>query len=373
MSQFGAFGATYNRTYKFFGAQMCKWSFLFSFVLFIGLNSSHSAEQRCLDLGANCVCSEPLQATSYSTYVPVPNVWWNPNDSTIKECDGELTGTATGYAVVRLGSFDLVPSQDATMLAALPPGHSVARVLAGPEGHVGPWFTGHNFTNSSSVAKRVAVRFYIYYSPNMAFDDDPSSCNANKLFQFSGHPTNNAGFLLDNGYGPTSLYNFLALEGGTGAQDCCGFGQLQNGVPSTVLDKMSLSGSYTYYRGKWLRYEVIMTNRDSYLTGEPVTVKVYVKNISDNTPEYLIVDSCDTDGGLLAPCGHIPIFSMNTFLINSFRQDTCPGWLALSHLLVAGWDTDQGQRIGAALEVEGDSGVPEDTTAPAPPSALVLQ
>lgn len=51
------------------------------------------SEQRCNELGAGCVCSEPL---NNNTNIPaLPNRFWNPPDTTTKQCDGEAgNGTA---------------------------------------------------------------------------------------------------------------------------------------------------------------------------------------------------------------------------------------------------------------------------------------
>mgnify|MGYP003386872837 CR=1 FL=1 len=329
-----------------------------------------AAEARCTELGTNCVCSEPLQMTSMAVHGSFSG-WLNPNDSTTKECNGEGPGVGVGYTIVRSPNDTIVATSGthASVFSALPAGHSLTRVLANAEGHTGLNFIGHTFADTSTFSKRVAIRFYRYYSGNAgstayAFDDDPDTCNANKLMQLDGHPTNSANLIFDNGFGPTSLYNFLTFAGGTGSQDCCGYGALNGNTPSGVLTTMGGPGTggvspyYQYYRGKWIRYELIVTNRNSAATGLPVTFKLYVKNVTDNGSEYLIVDSCDTDGGLSTPCGHIPQsgIEFNKFLMNNFRQDVCPGFSAYSHYMLAGWDTDAGQRILAATEIEGGGG-----------------
>jgi hypothetical protein len=49
-------------------------------------------------------------------------------------------------------------------------------------------------------------------------------------------------------------------------------------------------------------------------------------------------------------------------MTNNYRQNAgyCDGYYIMSHMAVAGWDTDSGQRIGAAEEIEGNG----DSTAP---------
>ncbi len=74
-----------------------------------------AAEQRCGELGSNCVCSEPLNTNSI--------VWnsgtGNPNDSTpaTKEC----SAIGQGGTIYR-GNEDLTGTNDPTILGALPAG-----------------------------------------------------------------------------------------------------------------------------------------------------------------------------------------------------------------------------------------------------------
>ena len=50
------------------------------------------------------------------------------------------------------------------------------------------------------------------------------------------------------------------------------------------------------------------------------------------------------------------------------------GGVGLSHLMIAGWDTDAGQRVGAAAEIEGalGGGGGGDVTPPPAPTNLRL-
>ena len=65
-------------------------------MIFGGLSmAAFAAEARCGDLGVNCICSEPLQMTGLT---PVNVSWWNPNDSTTKECNGEGVPPGGGAA-----------------------------------------------------------------------------------------------------------------------------------------------------------------------------------------------------------------------------------------------------------------------------------
>lgn len=314
------------------------------------------SEQRCRDLGVNCVCSEPLQATAYTERVG--GTFYDPNDSSLNPCNGQGDGLGTGYAITRTAG-DLTASTLSTILDALPSGHSVARVLKMPEAYTGDLYIGYAFASDTTFNERVAVRWYEYYSSTHGFDDDPASCNASKLFEIL---RDGSSLIYDEGFGPPSAYNFLTFNS-EGSQDCCGFGQLNVNTPSQTMADMSgpdagfggVSPYYQYQRGKWLRWEVVVVNRDSTNVANKFETHVYVKNVTDGGSEYEIISSCDTDGGLTSPCSHRASTVFFDFHINGYRQDTCPGYRAYSHVVVAGWDSNAGQRIGAAEEIEGGS------------------
>lgn len=300
-------------------------------------NPAAAAEQRCIELGPNCVCSEPLQATDYSNYGT--NSHWNPNDTTSLECNGE---GLPGAAVVRnAGStIDLLASSDEAALSRLPPGHQVQRFLAGATGHRGIWFMGHTMPDGTTFAQRIALRYYIYHSPDYSFSDPTDSnlgCNA-KLLQFD------SGLLGDITHGAVHMYNFTTWPK---PQDCCLEG------PGPAGNNLSRAD----WLNKWWRVEAIMTNRNSASTGQHWRLQLYLKNVTDGAAEKLVVDT-DAPGTQLMPVNpRIPADEMKKLLVNLFRGENvanqCFGWEGISHYMVAGWNTDEGQRIGPAFEVEG--------------------
>src|SRR5205823_13016163 len=77
----------------------------------LSATNAQAEELRCIGLGANCICSEPLDTPTLvgSTY------WWNPADSITKECSGE--GASIGGAILRNSAP--ISSTDATAMAAL--------------------------------------------------------------------------------------------------------------------------------------------------------------------------------------------------------------------------------------------------------------
>lgn len=303
---------------------------------------SEAAETRCNELGANCVCSEPLQATAYTDYGTGEH--WNPNDTSSLECNGE---GLPGHAVIRAlgGTFDLIGSSNATALSRLPAGHSINRFLAGPSGHRGVWFTGHTMLDSTTWAQRIAFRFYLYHTADYNFSDpvDPAQgCNS-KILQFD------AGLLGDKTHGEVHMYNFTTW---TPPQDCCFGGPGPEGNNVTRADWLD----------KWWRIEVVMTNRNAFSTGQHWRMQMFMKNVTDGTAEKLVVDTDEPGTQLNLVNPRIPSAVMSKLLVNHFRGENagnplpCVGYQGISHYMMAGWNTNAGQRIGAAAEIEGALG-----------------
>jgi hypothetical protein len=155
------------------------------------------------------------------------------------------------------------------------------------------------------------------------------------MAQFDG------GLLLDKSFGTVHMYNFTTW---TPAQDCCFNG------PGPEQDAVQKAD----WRGKWWRVEIVFINRSG---GNPGFVaKVYMKNVTDNGPEYTVVDTSASGTQLTPSSTRTPPVRMDSMSINNYRETGCTGWLGISHYMAAGWDTDEGQRIGAAYEVEGGGG-----------------
>jgi hypothetical protein len=290
--------------------------------LLLEATDAGAQEQRCADLGANCICSEPLQMTALAN---LGDSHHNPNDSTSLQCTVEGAGVYTGGAVVR-GSGALV-STDATAMAALPVGNTVSRFLRGQDNHQSMFFVGHGLPISASFV-RLAARWYIWHTPTFDFANE-ASCNNSKITEFD------AGARVDY-LGQFHTYNYLNF---TPAVDCCVSGPGPNaGLPSGQM------------KGKWWRFEVVFTNR----SGPAFDFKMYGKNVSDNGPELTLIDLSANS----AVRNLTPPKLMSAILSNNHRfsaSGSCRGWLGLSHYVMAGWTTNAGQRIGAASEIEGGS------------------
>jgi hypothetical protein len=280
-------------------------------------------EQRCKSLGVNCVCSEPFNTNKLER-----NSWaYNPADSVTKEC---ATGGIAGGALER-NTSDVFGSNQANVLSALPSGHQISYFVRAADRHLGIFYGGHSYTGGQFV-KRLAARWYIYHSPDFEFAGD-GACENSKLAVFGYYS------LLDKSFGSVHMYNFTMWSP---AQDCCFDGPGPQNV--TKQD----------WRGKWWRVEAVLVNRAG---GNPgLVAKVYMKNVTDNAPEIVVVDTSYPGTQLIASLTRTPPKPLDQILMNNYRQNSCNGFLGVSHYMMAGWDADAGQRIGAASEIEGAGG-----------------
>jgi hypothetical protein len=293
-----------------------------------------AAEQRCTDLGSNCLCSEPMNTTTFAGGPP----FWNPADSTTKECSTE---GVTGGAISR-NDNDISGSADSTAIAALPPGHTLAHFMRASDQHDGIFFAGNGQSVSSSFV-RIAARWYIWHTTTFDFKLE-GTCDNSKIAEFD----NDSRVDYTGGF---HTYNYLKFSPSI---DCCVSGPGPNsGVASSQM------------KGKWWRFEAVITNRNS----ANYDLKFYGKNITDNGPELTLIDlSTDSRVNHLTPPS-----LMSSMMINNYRQagaGPCRGWIGISHYMLAGWTTNAGQRIGAAKEVEG-GGVADTTPPPSPPNLKV--
>jgi hypothetical protein len=176
---------------------------------------------------------------------------------------------------------------------------------------------------------------------------------------------------LGNGGGAHHAYGWS--QGWNHPVDCCYAG------PNTT-NYYGPAPLATTRRGKWFRAEMVLTNRAGGSSPNGFRAEIYLKNVTDNTAEQKVIDTRGTSYGGLVPWGGwsdlTPPFKQNLLAMVAYRQGTCAGYYGFSHLMAAGWDTDSGQRIGAAYEIEGGSGgppPPPPAVPPSPPSGLIIQ
>lgn len=307
-------------------------------------------ESRCDALGSNCICSEPLNTNSYST---ISTFWKNPADTTTKECAVE--GVAGGAMEVSSG-FGAAASSGAA-ITALPAAHTNTWVYQTPNGGGTSNFFGSTVPDGSLTARR-SIRFYFYYSSDYTITGDgtgATNCNSGKMAQFGRNVWEGPLWVNE---GVWSFYDINASLGWNQTVDpCCsdgvGPGNYQTG-PNDADTK-----------GRWWRVEIITHNSNT--TGPGTYFEMFIKDVTNNGPELHVIDTSQTrtspsawtstNATTLHPTGNL-----NFYAVNMFRGDLgtppndCVGQASYSHLLIAGWDTDADQRIGAATEIEGSGG-----------------
>src|SRR5437899_7892704 len=182
-----------------------------------------SPEQRGNAFGAAGLCSEPLERTDYT--VLGGGFHYNPNDSTTKQCSGESNDNGV---IHRNGSAPMF-GNDPLVLAAMPPGRTVQRYMRGADGHTGIFQFDHNLASGDPRA-RVAVRWYVYMSPNYEFADksNPAACqNSAKWFSVWHSAGNSTQGDRPTAANPVRLSEPCRASAGhawTPSLDCCNFG-----------------------------------------------------------------------------------------------------------------------------------------------------
>ena len=319
---------------------------LIPFIIGLGIfwiaNAEAANEQRCNELGANCICSEPLNTT---TYTQDTSSYFNPADTTSSDKQCSMLLSIGGTAIADGSGFRYSVATSGEMFSALPKiDPSITRILRTLDGGGGQ-FLGEYFP-ASAPTKRQAFRFYMYYSPTFTLTSG-SCLNSGKILEVGNEPS--PLLTMSNSSGNYQIYGWT---GWNTSADCCIRG------PSTS----NAWGLYTEgnIQGKWFRYEVVVTNT-LLLDPAPTVIKVYMKNVTNNTAEVTVID---TSVPTTQPVGDSWTSTLATTLkpiagdikqlyIDSFRNGSCGGYLGFSHHLAAAWSTDAGQRIGAAREIEG--------------------
>lgn len=310
-------------------------------------------EARSVALGSASKCAQSWNSTiaqdggnSYG---------WHQTDTPTKPCTFDATQWLTDHGESHL-PVSATSGTYATVFSALPAAHTNTRVLVMPEGYASSVEGGYRFlSNQLQTQGRWAYRWYAYYSSNYASYAFPAGpcTNSSKwaTIQTSYIQMSHQGDLkTPQVYGWAVPPDQYAWEPDVSV--CCWFGP---GYDTAAAADGALPGS-------WWRYEIIGHGMD----GTPgAYLKVYRKNITSGASEKKIVDTTidciDCDGGtwdwpaeaktaLVSPEG------MDLVTSNFYRAGTCTGYIATAYQLAAQWDTDSGQRIGAAEEIEGSGG-----------------
>lgn len=317
-------------------------------ILLLSVQTAHASSDSWAVANASAVvCAEPMDNAAWAL-AGGTNWAWNPDDTSSGECaDANIAGAA--LEVVGMPNVNPLvrddSSSNATMFAALPAGHSTTYVWRSPissaSGSVGSDFMGSKL--GAAPTGRIGIRFYRYYSSDYTFTNDPGGalCNSVKIIQGGYVGAGSGGPMIQAG--EFTVYDVSTGTGWSSNVSIPDPAWGQSGIPS----KSSM-------RGKWFRYELYISNNT---TSGTSVIQAYGKNITDGTAEFTIIDTT----GQAAMSGVHPNPALTDLHINGFRSnngDPCNGYHANSHLVIAAWSSNSGQRIGAATEVEGNGATP---------------
>lgn len=353
--------------------------------LVVWVTSALAQEQWCTNNAANCVCSEKLQHTSYT--VPwydgyaIQLLGTDPNDYQCQMLSGAGSVVAK-YQPVYFDQRDITIGSDPAILALLPNRNSalMVRYLRPSYSNMGwgggssmsTFYLGHFYITLGS-AKRLALRWYEYHSPDYELAEQGSNgCSNGKTTWFgeAGGMGPRAAMMTASGATPTSyMYAYTRANGWESSYADYWYAFHQGYAP-----RPGSAVNYNSMRGKWTRMEQIIRRPravDSATSG--FDTSLYMTNVTDGgtTVEDIRLSSgctgCQIVGGVNNQNFTWTTAFRNTFDIQDIHVENyraaenapnigCAGWMAYAYVAVAKWDTDAGQMIGAASEIEGGGG-----------------
>lgn len=305
-----------------------------------------AVESRCTELGANCLCSDTLNAAGPLVDPGPDNYTWTIDDGATKDC---IFWGGSGVIEMNDASIGILSvSSDATILSALPAGHSVGFFLKASDSYNGIWSNGHKIADATTMVRR-SMRFYVYVSPNFQYSVPTANGTC------AGNSGKIASFEMDGGgYFSTysaSSYSIANWGAGYSGQNpnCC---VAPPGADAGALTAINPASVF----GHWLRIEMVIEGEDQ----TPMVLKSYWRDVTANTATYKMLDTSIpttmADGNDWTSTNATTLQHVGTkgqFGSEFFRTGSCPGYYAISHVMYAAWDTNAGQLIGAAVEVEG--------------------
>jgi len=292
-----------------------------------------AAESRCNELGAACVCSEPLNA---QMTIP-PATFVNPPDSTDHECAGEANDHKSVYAV-----------GGGAMVAAfgMPAGSSVNQVWRIDGGGIAH-LTG---TNLNFTTGTICTRLYQRFSPD--FPDIDASLNPPQRAKLMQISLNGSGYLHQTEWYEYSPWRVSLSIVGYGVDESVGY-YGTGGRGSVTGSQVALNDC----RNSWCRFEQCIDKDSTTVVGRGRIVVL-------NTGATMTFTS---DAGSFS--GSVTTGPM--WIGNLFRQNSSTGSRYVSYGAEAFWPQANGSWIGPAYEVE-PSAAPTGVT-PAPAAPLLLQ
>jgi hypothetical protein len=174
------------------------------------------------------------------------------------------------------------------------------RFLGFPNPAKGIYFMGHNFADTpefSSYRGRRAYRWYIYYPDD--FVHTASGEQNTKMWQTS----------FINGYYSQGSLRSISGSSGSNIWSCNGGASTANPLRANMKSHKSSNPSQypelveSDYTGQWWRYEMVIdqanVNSSDPGEGNGARLRLFAKNVSDNRPELVFIDTyANDDAGL---------------------------------------------------------------------------
>ena len=290
------------------------------------------SEQRCNELGAGCICSEPLN--NNTNISALPSRYWNPPDTTTKQCDGEQ---GNGAFMTLPQNYSLSAMLPAASVRPFPSGANPFIYRGGMAGI--SHYTVNSIDNVSN--ETVCIRAYRRYSDgfrvsNLATErlkiitltrNEPGGAHADMQFGWDGKSAHIQ--VVDTGYS--------APDESRGDLD--------------FQSKCSDVG--------WCRLEICADHQ-----GSSLQYRFYVTSLTTGATNSYIFN-----GGTGPTVTHYT--GGNLSGIMAFSQGLSNGFQYMSYSMMARVPVNPNFKIGPAYELEGSIGNPPPPP-PAPPVAPVL-
>ncbi len=303
-------------------------AFTVAIALLVGSNAV-AQEQRCDELGSNCICSEPM----------------NANDGGISS-GHDFSDSPSATECDRYAKFydSNKSSSNVRMVSEtdMPAGNDTSHVLevTSSGGNI-VWLNGR--ARPASSDERVCVRYYFKVTRDFSgAGPNNKGCPSerNKLLQFS--------------FGSSSPYQVSEYPGSS-CQGPPGSGLAPYGKISSIQHGMSSGGAKSLSPGVdwtscmegegWCRLESCV--HGDLQAGRNIYVDTKLKALSTG------VESVQINHGPVNPGQGLSLVSADIF----HGQGSGPtGSRFLSHFMQAAFSSNNGQWIGAAYEVEGGGG-----------------
>lgn len=317
----------------------------------LGALPAAAEEARCAELGASCVCSEPLNTDTYhqgSWASTGRRHYADPADSTTMECGG--SSTINNWEAIRV-----VPKSDPA--AGLPSDASIDWVMKSVNDSYDPFEidVGAGFVSGST--RRVCQRAYVKFSkPFTGFGQTSSQgtyCGANKQQEFW--------------FGGTTGIQLSNTGGGGNFDLWCG--PFSNCPSSNELNEQYGAGGQLVLsdcQDNWCIQEICLSG--DIQGGTSLTLEGTFEQVGVPQPKkttYMRQNIGSQGSGL---SGAWPITGYRECSGGgAIGSNPDVGYRLFSHVMVAAWNSDAGQTIGPAAEFGASTSGGGGALAPAAP------